>query len=146
MAKSGEPVKKPKQKKEKAGKKEKAPPPPPPPPKEEEESSEGKRLLRQHPPPHFCYCVSFTTALWFRIAINRVLGHSLVPSLLLSHRSLTLAPDCSLCSRASLRSFICSLVHSLIHSEARGKMQKMSQNDLALSHCVIFSHFLFISS
>ena len=60
-------------------------------------------------------------ALWFRTALNRDVSNgqlacpivrSLVPLTYL------LAPHCSLCSRALLRSFICS--HT--HSQARGKV------------------------
>ena len=52
---------------------------------------------------------------------NGVLGHSLVRSLVRSHRSLVeLAPPCSLPLCAPLRSLLCSPAH-FTHSLARGK-------------------------
>ena len=55
-------------------------------------------------------------------------GRSLAP---LTH---SLAPPCSLCSCAPLRSFICSLAH-FAHSQARGKMSDlMSQYHIVLNH------------
>ena len=61
--------------------------------------------------------------------LARLFVRSLTP---LTH---SLAPFCSLCSRAPLRSFVRSLTYSLTHSRARGKVDHLtSQIDLVLSH------------
>ena len=67
----------------------------------------------------------------------RVLGYSLLRLLARSKRSvltLSLAPHCSLHSRAPLRSFVRSLDHSLT-PELYGKVNdSMSHNALVLTH------------
>ena len=48
-----------------------------------------------------------------------------------------LAPPCSLCSRAPLRSLVCSLVHFAHSLTCRKVNDLMSQNDLVLSHSAL---------
>ena len=58
-----------------------------------------------------------------------VLGHSLAP---LTH---SLAPHCSLRSRAPLRSFVRSLARSLTHSGAHGKETYVFELNALISYC-----------
>ena len=77
--------------------------------------------------PLVCY-----TALWFRTAMNRDMCKGLFARLFA--RKAHAFACCLLCSSTPMSSFIYSLTHSQTHGRVD---DKMSQNDLVLSHSAL---------